>query len=328
MARDDEGDVLTLRYGPAATITRINKGLRRRKNPNEFGFHINPRTGWWVKEEADDGGSSGNEDALPPQRIVPFVQDSKNALLMQPASACELTTLATLQHALKRGIEANYQLEEAELLAEPIPDSRNRHGVLFYEATEGGAGVLTRLASDPTALAQVARQALRVMHYVVPDDGPLPPVEALEESPGAKCIAGCYRCLLSYYNQPDHEQIDRRDAAALRLLWRLAHVQTELQPRDSATPALPQASSLPGWPGQWLASCSEHAAGLPPPTQVTSGEHTVLHWPDHYTAVALPETPRELQAAWEDRGYTFVRFPADTAAWLPLFQRLGRLLGH
>ena len=53
----------------------------------------------------------------------------------------------------------------------------------------------------------------------------------------------------------------------------------------------------------------------------------VLHWPDHYAAVGLPDTPRELQAAWEDRGYSFIRFPADTAAWPPLFQRLGRLLG-
>ena len=105
-------------------------------------------------------------------------------------------------------------------------------------------------------------------------------------------------------------------------------MQTELQPRDSTTPAPPQAPSLPGWPGQWLTSSSEHAPGLPAPIQVTSGEHTVLHWPDHYAAVALPDTPRDLQGAWEDRGYTFVRFHADTAAWPALFQRLRRLLGH
>lgn len=53
----------------------------------------------------------------------------------------------------------------------------------------------------------------------------------------------------------------------------------------------------------------------------------LLHWPDHYVAVALPDISRDLQAAWEERGYTFVRFPADTNAWTPLFQRLARLLG-
>ena len=29
----------------------------------------------------------------------------------------------------------------------------------------------------------------------------------------AHCVKGCYRCLLSYYNQPDHELIDRTDEA-------------------------------------------------------------------------------------------------------------------
>jgi hypothetical protein len=53
----------------------------------------------------------------------------------------------------------------------------------------------------------------------------------------------------------------------------------------------------------------------------------LLYWPDHYVAIALPDTPRELQALWEDRGFTFIRFPADTEAWPALFQRLGRLLG-
>jgi hypothetical protein len=327
LARDGEGDILTLRYGPGATITRVNKGLRRRKNPSQFGFFINPRTGWWVKEDMDEDDNAGHDDKLPPQRIVPFVQDNKNALLMQPHGECAPRTLATLQHALKRGIEAVFQLEEAELLAEPLPSAGERQGVLFYEATEGGAGVLTRLANDPEALAQVARQALRVMHYDVRNDGPLPAPEDLRDLRDVKCVAGCYRCLLSYYNQPDHELIDRRDSGALRLLWRLAQVTTSLQRQPDTPVQLPPAPAMPGWVGQWQAQRSEHAPDLPPPASAEADGQVVLHWPDHYAAVALPDTPRELQAAWEDRGYSFVRFPADTAAWPPLFQRLGRLLG-
>ena len=41
----------------------------------------------------------------------------------------------------------------------------------------------------------------------------------------AHCVKGCYRCLLSYFNQPDHEQIDRTDGAVRRLLLRLARSQ-------------------------------------------------------------------------------------------------------
>jgi hypothetical protein len=327
LAQDEEGEILTLRYGPGATITRVNKGLRRRKNPKQFGFFINPRTGWWVKEDIDEDDNAGHDDKLPPQRIVPFVQDNKNALLMQPHGDCHPRTLATLQHALKRGIEAVFQLEEAELLAEPLPSAGERRGVLFYEATEGGAGVLTRLANDPDALAQVARQALRVMHYDIPDAGPLPAPEQLRDLPDVKCVAGCYRCLLSYYNQPDHESIDRRDIGVLRLLWRLAQVKTSLHAQPDAPVHLPEAPAAPGWAGQWHALRAKHAPDLPAPATAEADGQVVLHWPDHYAAVGLPDTPRELQAAWEDRGYSFIRFPADTSAWLPLFQRLGRLLG-
>lgn len=327
LAQDGEGDILTLRYGTGATITRVNKGLRRRKNPNQFGFFINPRTGWWVKEDKDEDDNGGHDDKLPPQRIVPFVQDNKNALLMQPHGGCQPRTLATLQHALKRGIEAMFQLEEAELLAEPLPSAAERQGVLFYEATEGGAGVLTRLANDPEALAQVARQALRVMHYNIQDNGPLPVPEDLRDLPDVKCVAGCYRCLLSYYNQPDHELIDRRDSGALRLLWRLAQVTTSLQRQPDTPVQLSPAPAIPGWAGQWQSLRAEHAPDLPPPASAEADGRVLLHWPDHYAAAGLPDTSRELQAAWEDRGYSFIRFPADTAAWPPLFQRLGRLLG-
>ena len=84
---------------------------------------------------------------------------------------------------------------------------------------------------------------------------------------------------------------------------------------------------MPGWVGQWQALSAEHAPDLPPPATAEADGQAVLHWPEHYVAVGLPDTPRELQAAWEDRGYTFIRFSADTATWPPLFQRLGRLVG-
>ena len=44
----------------------------------------------------------------------------------------------------------------------------------------------------------------------------------LENDPEAQCVKGCYRCLLSYYNQPDHELIDRTDDDVRRVLLRLA----------------------------------------------------------------------------------------------------------
>jgi Lhr-like helicase len=327
-AEDDEGEILILRYGPGATITRINKGLRRRKDKNVLGFFINPRTGFWAKEEDEE--AQPDPDRTPPQRIVPFVQDQKNALHLLAAASADECTLATLQYALVRGLETVYQLEEGELLVEPLPNADQRRGLLFYEATEGGAGVLTRLVSEPKALAAVARQALRIMHLDVPDspDAPLPAAVDLADVAGTQCVAGCYRCLLSYYNQTDHELIDRRDAGARAILVRLAAIETQLiaNLEVEATPvgAIPVDEGT--WEARWREQFTEALAGAPAPVRSRVGESVVLQWADDLIGVALPDTPRDLQSEWEDRGYTFVRFPADPLAWPTIFARLGRLL--
>ena len=45
VASDDAGPVLSLAYGQGATISRLNKGLRRRKEKSIFGFVIQSRGG-------------------------------------------------------------------------------------------------------------------------------------------------------------------------------------------------------------------------------------------------------------------------------------------
>lgn len=276
-AQDAEGSVATLRYGPGAEISRLNKGLRRRADPAQHGFMVNPLNGSWAKMDEDDGREP-DPTVTPNQAIVPWVMDRKNALLFQLAEegATEVT-IATLQYAIKRGVESVYQLEESELLAEPLPDRKTRKGVLLYEATEGGAGVLTRLVHDEYALANVARAALKVMHFDIPAEGqPLPALDDLHDVPGTQCVAGCYRCVLSYYNQPDHPVIDRRDKAARALLLRLAAVRTHLLPvseggtsaappdadSDEAQPVVSASAS----PAQESFNAAAH--GLPEPTSL------------------------------------------------------------
>jgi hypothetical protein len=70
-------------------------------------------------------------------------------------------------------------------------------------------------------MADIARAAISIMHYEVPDslDGIVS--DDLNEHADA-CAKGCYRCVLSYYNQPDHENIDRQDRDVMNALLRLA----------------------------------------------------------------------------------------------------------
>jgi hypothetical protein len=293
---------------------------------------INPMTGAWAKMEEDDGAEP-DPTRTPNQPIVPWVMDRKNALLLQLAQPdAGETTIATLQYALKRGIESVYQLEESELLAEPLPDRKNRHGVLFYEATEGGAGVLTRLVHDEHALAGVARAALKVMHFDLGADGePLPTAEALHDVDGTQCVAGCYRCVLSYYNQPDHPVIDRRDKAAQALLLRLAAVRTQLAPHSvaSGSAAGPDAGAAgePGFrPAAAPGSLNAADAGLPEPSAVNVqvGDVEVLAlWRAERVALVAPGTdPAPLQ----DRGLDVVTWPTDDATALQA--AIGQLKQH
>ena len=227
IAQDEHGPILRIDYAPGATISRVNKGLRRRKEKSLLGFGIEPASGRWAgspEERANQGGADQEPpDSAALQRIVPIVEDNKNAALLrlavQPRS---MVTTTTLQHAFTRGLETVFQLEEGETLTEPVPNRDNRKAILAFEATEGGAGVLTRLVSEPQRLADVAKSALGLMHFqnldlAISTGDPA----SLTEDPNAECVKGCYRCLLSYYNQPDHEHIDRTDPELLETLLRL-----------------------------------------------------------------------------------------------------------
>ena len=56
-----------------------------------------------------------------PSAFRPFVEDRRNILLIKPAYPLEESAMASLQYALKRGIEAEFQLEESELMVERCP---------------------------------------------------------------------------------------------------------------------------------------------------------------------------------------------------------------
>lgn len=306
IASDTQGPVLRLDYAPGALVSRINKGLRRRKEKSILGFGIDPTSGRWTKGVDDDETTSPDEPGT--QRVVPIVQDNKNAMLLRlPGEPGEADVITTVQHALARGLEVVFQLEEGETLSEPTPSRDNRRAILAFEATEGGAGVLGRLVSEPDNLARVARAALDLMHLdnidaaVVGSDPKL-----LVERDGSNCVKGCYRCLLSYYNQPDHELIDRTNPEVRSILLRLA--------RSRVKPMAAKASANSGWPealARWK---------LPPAdaTPLVAGELSLsLVWRKHLVvAVSRPLAETE-RTAIGNMGFTVLEIPTVPGATAP-----------
>jgi len=224
VARDEHGPIIQIDYASGATISRVNKGLRRRKEKSIFGFGIDPSSGRWTGGITDDDDEQSEPDGPIVQRIVPIVEDNKNAALLRIVAEFQSpSAMPTLQHALTRGLETVFQLEEGETLTEPVPSCDARKAILAFEATEGGARVLSRLVAEPKRLAEVAKSALDLMHYQNVDEAIASrDMGKLTDDPEAKCVKGCCRCLLSYYNQPDHEFIDRTDKEAIEILIRVA----------------------------------------------------------------------------------------------------------
>jgi superfamily II DNA/RNA helicase/very-short-patch-repair endonuclease len=201
-----DGPLAALDYGQAARIWRVNLGWSRRADREQLGFVLDTERGYWATNEQATISDPDDPMSGSKKRVIPFVEDRRNCLLLEPAASLTAEQMASLQAALKRGIQAVFQLEEQELAAEPLPTSDQRELLMFFEAAEGGAGVLRRLLDDPARLPEVAREALSICHFD-PDSG-----EDLGHAEGATepCEAACYDCLLSYSNQRDHKLLDRQ----------------------------------------------------------------------------------------------------------------------
>jgi len=204
-ARDGDVVLAKLDYGQAATIWRINLGWTRRANRDQLGFVLDTERGYWARNDQEQSEDPDDPLSKATRRVVPYVEDHRNCLLFEPATPLGVEAMASLQAALKRGIQAIFQLEDQELAAEPLPTRDNRRVLLLFESAEGGAGVLRRLLDDPAALAQVARETLEICHFD-PDTG-----EDRHRAAHATedCDAACYDCLFSYGNQRDHRLLDR-----------------------------------------------------------------------------------------------------------------------
>lgn len=202
----ENASLARLTYAQNARLWRINLGWARRSNREQLGFVLDIERGYWARNEQAIDEDDTDPMSVRTMRVVPFVQDNRNSLLFQPSRQLTSEEMASLQSALKQAIQVQYQLEDNELAAEPMPNRDKRRLILFYESAEGGAGVLKRLVSDPDAMSQVARTALEICHFN-PDTG-----EDLGHAPQAEevCEAACYDCLMNYANQRDHTILDRK----------------------------------------------------------------------------------------------------------------------
>jgi len=267
--------------------------------------------------------------------VIPFVEDHRNCLLIDMATPLGASENASLQAALKRAIQARYQLEDDELAVESLPSDHNPRRILLYEAAEGGAGVLRQLL-NPGALSAVAREALSICHFD-PGTG-----EDLRRAPRAKedCEAACYDCLMSYQNQRYHQLLDRQSIRDLLLKLRDATVEaspTNLTRAEHLHTLMNQAGSEQE--RSWLQLLERQNLRLPSHAQkliATCSTRPDFLYETEQVAVYIDGPPHDFPerqardaaqtAAMEDYGYTVVRFHHEDD-WMAVVDRYPYVFG-
>ncbi|MEU8102200.1 DEAD/DEAH box helicase [Nonomuraea muscovyensis] len=301
-AADPRRTVAEITYGEAS-IQVINLGRRGTRARGDEGFNLDPVSGRWltdrqVNERAEvtaEQEALGNiREAVRIDKVVPYVEDSKNIAVFRVASPVDKFTSRTLRYALERGIEAQYQLEDSELNSEDLPDPEDRARMLFVEGAEGGAGVLRLLHDDREAIAAVARKALEIIHYELVDGEWRDAGHAVGAA--ENCEFGCYDCLLTYHNQFFHPMIRRQ--SAVEILKELAGCE--------AVPDRPRALSP-----------AEHAAALALESNHQRGKGFVEWLRKH--GYRLPDATGEVvESARATPDFIYRRPDADVAVFLDL----------
>ena len=105
---------------------------------------------------------------------------------------------------------------------------------------------------------------------------------------------------MSYYNQPDHENLDRRDEDAREILLRLACADTVVR-AEQPSHASHSANGEDSRDGRWLAEASRRGIPAPDTKPLVAGDRSVrCVWRRHYVAAVIDKTDRPTLQAMED----------------------------
>lgn len=248
-------------------VLLVNRGGRR-PDEDPAGFTLCRKCyAWLMSDEAEtkhistadkkgDCAQGARADDLLRDLWLTYLQISDLAILDVPLPAEQESTAfyTTLAHTLLRALLVAFNLDESELnsFLAPGVDPQIPQRIILYETTVGGSGVLSSLA-EPGRLTQTIARARELLHESDPEGG---------------CEKACYECLLSFYNQREHDVLDRRAVMDwLRSLDRLHVEPAEIALTDRLADLLALCQS--DLERQVLTEIAERHMSLPDSAQTT-----------------------------------------------------------
>jgi hypothetical protein len=175
-------------------------------------------------------------------------------------------------------------------------------------------------------------------------DGDVPALEAQLINADPECEAGCYRCLLGYHNQRDHDLIDRQLPELKQLLLDLARCELVGQGGvDGRSAMLERLKRLAGSGLErlWLDTLYNHGHHLPDNAQQEVPGHYVT--PDftykqacavvfidgpHHEQPLQQRLDQQKRQTLSDAGITVVVFTQDTTSWPAVLSEYSWLFGE
>ena len=208
-AGSDSTHLLNLRFIPAARLVNVNTRWRKTKTE---GFPMGMTSGNWRAGMPDP-----DPDAREEYRLVKlWTSNVADALYIEPVQALGLNSdgVVTLQHALKRAVETVFQVEPREIGVNTMGDPECPN-ILLYEAAEGSLGILSQFVEDVGTFRKVVETAQEICRF--DDEKYLAPAS--------------YDDLLSYFNQRDHQRIDRHLIQDALEKLKVADVEIQASPQ-------------------------------------------------------------------------------------------------
>lgn len=190
--------LLNVIFGPSTDLIQLNRKWKRSKTKEgeDQGFNIDNRSGRWLKQAEVE--KPEYKDHV--KQVMLFARDTADSLYLQPVKDLEIgpDQVITLSYALKRAIEKLFQTEENEV-GVWVMGNKEAPNIMIYEAAEGSLGILSQLIENPAKFKQLFVEAYKVLHF-----NPETKADTRPDLPKAN-----YEDILSYYNQPHHDVLDR-----------------------------------------------------------------------------------------------------------------------
>jgi superfamily II DNA or RNA helicase/uncharacterized CHY-type Zn-finger protein len=207
-----DGFSFTIRYEHNGKLIHLNRGTRKnQEDGQEAGFVLCSACNRWLfgEERIEDHLAEEGRGRCPKNAKE---EDIIRGIFLFAVGTHDVATLRipfpegldesqldafylTMKEALLHGMQIVLNLDESEVdgmvLSERVDPSKRE--IVLYETAEGGTGAITAL-TEPAKLEQIAARAREILH---------------EQDPASGCTKACYECLLNFYNQREHEMLDR-----------------------------------------------------------------------------------------------------------------------